>query len=96
MVFRQLRAKRAAAAAAEGDNTPFAPPKAYTPPSGPASTPPVETIAPGSTGTAAGDPIAGLVEEAVEETPTVDTQTEAPAVTATEDGELHTEAPKSD
>ena len=82
VAFKQLRAKRAT-----GDTTSSlgaVPPAANTP----ASPPPVETVAPGSSGTAAGNPLAGLVEEAVEETTQVDEQTEPAATTATEDGEL--------
>jgi hypothetical protein len=54
----------------------------------PASASATETIAPGSTGTAAGDPLAGVVEEAVAQTPQVKKETEAPAQAASEDGEL--------
>ena len=88
--FRQLRAKRAASAEA-GDATPFATPT----PRKIAETPPTDTVAPGAVGTAAGLPVVGVVEESIEDTPSVADQTEAPAVTATEDGELHTEAEPS-
>jgi hypothetical protein len=54
----------------------------------PASTPPTETVAPGSAGTAAGDPLTGVVEETVTEAPAVAEQSETPAVAATEDSEL--------
>jgi hypothetical protein len=50
--------------------------------------PATETVAPGSTGTAAGDPLTGVVVEDVVETKDIEKQTEAPAVTATPDGEL--------
>jgi hypothetical protein len=50
--------------------------------------PATETVVPGSKGTAAGDPLTGVVVENVVETKVVEKQTETPAVTATPDGEL--------
>jgi hypothetical protein len=80
VAFKQLRARKSGDAAASSYDVGV-----------PASTPPTETVAPGSTGTAAGDPLKGLVEEVVTESPVVEEQTEAPATAATPDGELKTE-----
>jgi hypothetical protein len=80
VAFKQLRARKSGDAAASSYDVGV-----------PASTPPTETVAPGATGTAAGDPLEGLVEE-VTESAAVAEQTEAPATEATPVGELTTEA----
>ncbi len=55
-----------------------------------ASTPPPVTVEPNTVGTASGDPLGGLIEKSVESGPEVEGQTEPPATSAGEDGELHT------
>jgi hypothetical protein len=60
------------------------------------NTPPTETTPPASAGTAAGDSVAGKVEEAVAESSKVEGETEPPATTAGEDGELKARKTKSD
>ncbi|MCW2549802.1 MAG: hypothetical protein JWN96_4262 [Mycobacterium sp.] len=77
VAFKQLRARKSESASASSYDVGV-----------PASTPPTETVAPGSTGTAGGDPLTGVVEETVTESPAVAEQSETPAVAATEDGEL--------
>jgi hypothetical protein len=47
-------------------------------------------VPPASTGTAAGEPVAGVVEEAVAETAQVEAETEPPATDSGKDSELHT------
>jgi hypothetical protein len=73
VAFKQLRARKNGPATASSYDI---------------GVPPTTTVAPGSTGTAAGDPLAGVVVEDVVETKDVEKQTEGPAVTATPDGEL--------
>jgi hypothetical protein len=81
IAFKQLRARKSDSASASSYDVGV-----------PAYTPPTETVAPGSAGTAAGDPITGVVvEESVAQSPAVAKQTEAPAVTADDDGELKKE-----
>jgi hypothetical protein len=75
IAFKQLRARKSESASASSYDVGI-----------PAHIPPTETVAPGSTGTAAGDPLKGVVEEAVTESPAVAKQTETPADTTTEDG----------
>ena len=77
VAFKQLRARKGDSATASSYDVGI-----------PASTPPTETVTPGSTGTAAGDPLKGVVEDSVSEAPAAKKQTESPAVTATDDGEL--------
>jgi hypothetical protein len=79
IAFKQLRSRKNADDAAptpsfDGNNT--------------ASSTPTITVPPASVGTAAGEPLAGVAEEAVAASPEVEEQTEAPAVTAGEDGQL--------
>jgi hypothetical protein len=73
VAFKQLRARKNGPATASSYDI---------------GAPVTETVAPASTGTAAGDPLTGVVVEAVEESPEVEKQTEKPAVAADADGEL--------
>ncbi len=82
IAVKQLRARR--------DEPAGAPEFAGSNSAAPVATP-TETVAPAATGTAAGEPIAGVVDEAGSETPEVEEQTEAPAVAASEDGERSTD-----
>ena len=73
VAFKQLRARKNGPATASSYDV---------------GVPPTTTVAPGTTGTAAGDPLAGVVVEDVVEAKDVKKQTESPAVTAPAGGEL--------
>lgn len=85
VAFKQLRARKSDSASANSYDV-------GVPASTAALTPPTDTVAPGSTGTAAGAPLAGVVEDTVAKSPSVAKQTEAPAVSADDEGELKNDA----